>query len=418
MNRIIAHNGPEPTGFSKGVRFTMFTAVNSVRRRVVQGLVAISFLTLAACDGIPVPGLGGGTASGGPQIDTSRPVPVALLVPNSSASAGVVGRSLEQAAKLAVADLGDVKIDLRVYDTGGDAARAATLAQQAVDDGAKVIVGPLFADGAVEASKAVVDEGINVLAFSNNTSIAGGNLFILGPTFANTANRLVGYAAAQGKRRGLIVHPQNVEGTFGKQAIEAAAARGAMTIVGSEGFEFSQTGVVSAVPKIASAARTLGADAVFLTSNSAGALPLLAQLLPEAGVRSPAQQYIGLARWDVPPQTVELPGLEGGWFTMPDQGAATRFRGRYQAAYGEAPHQLAGLGYDAVNAIGALVKAGKSNALTGAALTQTAGFQGTTGVFRLRPDGTNERGLAVAAIRDKKVVILDPAPRAFGGAGS
>ena len=63
------------------------------------------------------------------------------------------------------------------------------------------------------------------------------------------------------------------------------------------------------------------------------------------------------------------------------------------------------------------MKNGQSNALSGAALTQAAGFQGTGGIFRLRPDGTNERGLAVATIRNRQVVVIDPAPRAFGGAG-
>ena len=68
--------------------------------------------------------------------------------------------------------------------------------------------------------------------------------------------------------------------------------------------------------------------------------------------------------------------------------------------------------------IGALVGAGKSDALTGAALTQGAGFQGVSGIFRLRPDGTNERGLAVATIQNKQVVVIDPAPTSFSGAGS
>ena len=56
-------------------------------------------------------------------------------------------------------------------------------------------------------------------------------------------------------------------------------------------------------------------------------------------------------------------------------------------------------------------------ALTAAALTQGAGFQGTGGVFRLLSDGTNERGLAVATIRDKQLVVIDPAPKSFGGIG-
>ena len=67
--------------------------------------------------------------------------------------------------------------------------------------------------------------------------------------------------------------------------------------------------------------------------------------------------------------------------------------------------------------MGALVKSGKSNALTGASLTQGAGFRGASGIFRLRRDGTNERGLAVATIRNKSVVVLEGAPKAFGGAG-
>ena len=87
------------------------------------------------------------------------------------------------------------------------------------------------------------------------------------------------------------------------------------------------------------------------------------------------------------------------------------------SAYGTAPHQLAGLAYDGIAAIGALVEAGNKKALTTGALTQGAGFQGVAGAFRLRPNGTNERALSVAMVRDKQVVIIDPAPIKFSGAG-
>ena len=146
-------------------------------------------------------------------------------------------------------------------------------------------------------------------------------------------------------------------------------------------------------------------------------MPFSGKSCTRNGISPEAKQYIGLARWDVPPQTLELPGVQGGWFTLPDQTMTANFNGRYQGAYGKAPHQLGGLAFDGVAAIGALVSQGKSDALTTGALTQGAGFQGVGGVFRLRADGTNERALAVATVRDKKVVILDPAPRRFGGAG-
>jgi ABC-type branched-subunit amino acid transport system substrate-binding protein len=395
----------------------MFAVLTPIRKSAACLVAFISILWLAACQPIAVGG--GGASSGGPSINPSAPVPVALLVPRGSASASDehLATALENAARLAAADLDGVKIDLRVYPTAGNAAQAQSAALQAVNEGAKIILGPVFAASANAAGVAVARKGVNVLAFSNNTSIAGGNVFVLGPTFSNTANRLVGFANRQGKNRILVVYSNNVSGQAGRSAIERAISANGATLAGSVGYEFSQPGVIDAVSRVKQAATSSQANAVFLTANTAGALPLFAQMLPEAGLSPTTMQYIGLSRWDIPVQTLDLPGVQGGWFALPDPGKSQAFAAHYSAAYGSAPHPIAGLAYDGIAAIGALVKSGKSNALTGAALTQGAGFQGASGIFRLLPNGTNQRGLAVAQIRDKKVVVIDPAPRSFGGAG-
>jgi len=395
----------------------MFAFLASARKALPSGVVLSGALALAACQPISISGGTSDGGGGGPTIDTSVPVPVALLVPKSSGSAGAVAASLENAARLAIDDLTSVKIDLRVYDTGGSTEQAAALAQKAVAEGAQIILGPLFADAANAAGNAVAGQNINVLSFSNNASIAGGNVFVLGPTFENTADRIMRFAKRQGKTKVLIAHPNNVEGQFGRNAVQQAASRNGIAVASINGFEFSQPGVVAVVPQIKAAMDSTGADTLVLTSNSADALPLLAQMLPEAGVSPSNVQYAGLARWDVPAQTLELPGLQNGWFTMPDQGMIQNFQTRYTQAYGTAPHQLAGLAYDGIAAIGALVEAGNKKALTTGALTQGAGFQGVAGAFRLRPNGTNERALSVAMVRDKQVVIIDPAPIKFSGAG-
>lgn len=387
-------------------------AVLTPARKVLWRLAALfSILALAACQTV-APG-------GGPRVDPGAAVPVALLVPRGSGNPGddVLAQSLENAARLAIADLDGVEIDLRVYSTAGNAAQAEQSARQAVGDGAKIILGPVYAESANAVAVAVAPRNVNVLSFSNNTTIAGGNLWVLGPTFRNTASRLVNYATAQGKSRILVVHSNDVAGQLGNQAIQQAIAASGATLAGTVSHEFSQQGVVSAVSQIVSTARANAADALFMTANSAGALPLLSQMLPEAGLGPDTTQYIGLSRWDIPPQTMDLPGVQDGWFAIPDPQISATFRSRYQAANGTAPHPIGGLAYDGIAAIGALVKNGQSNALSGAALTQAAGFQGTGGIFRLRPDGTNERGLAVATIRNRQVVVIDPAPRAFGGAG-
>jgi hypothetical protein len=157
---------------------------------------------------------------------------------------------------------------------------------------------------------------------------------------------------------------------------------------------------------------------VFLTSGTSGALPFLAQLLPENGLTPDAYQFIGLQRWDIPASALSVPGLRGGWFALPDPGLTASFQGRYSGAYGAVPHPIAGLAYDGIAAIGALARSGQSDALSGRALTQAQGFAGVNGIFRLRTDGTNHRALAVGQIQNGRVVIVDPAPRAFAGAGS
>ncbi|MCH1387156.1 MAG: penicillin-binding protein activator [Rhodobacteraceae bacterium] len=378
----------------------------------VQSFVTISALALMTACAPTMP-----TTTTGPKVDTSKPVPVALLVPQSSDGTAQIAADLENAARLAAAQLDDLEIDLRVYDTAGDATVAASVAQQAVDDGAKIIIGPLYAEAANAAGTAVADDGINVLSFSNNTTIAGGNVFVLGKTFDNTAHRIVSFAAEQGKERAMVIHSDRIDGQMGLNAFQGAAADTSLRIVSAQSFELTQESVVNTVPLIRASAEIEDVDTLFLTSSSAGALPLLAQLLPEAGLDSANVQYAGLTRWDIPPQTLELSGLQGGWFAVPDLTRTENFSTQFQEQFGNRPHQLASLAFDGIAAIGALAQAGFDDILTREALTQPSGFQGVDGIFRLKDDGTNERGLAIATVQDKQVLIIDPAPRSFAISG-
>jgi ABC-type branched-subunit amino acid transport system substrate-binding protein len=377
----------------------------------VQSFVTMSALALLTACGANIP------TTTGPKVDASQPIPVALLVPQSSEGTAQIASDLENAARLAAAQLDDLEIDLRVYDTAGDATVAASVAQQAVDDGAKIIIGPLYAEAANAVGTAVADEGVNVLSFSNNTTIAGGNVFVLGKTFDNTAARIVSFAAEQGKERAMVIHSDRIDGQMGLNAFQAAAANSSLRIVSAQSFELTQESVVNTVPLIRASAEIEDVDTLFLTSSSAGALPLLAQLLPEAGLDPANVQYTGLTRWDIPPQTLELSGLQGGWFAVPDLTRTESFSTQFQEQFGNRPHQLASLAFDGIAAIGALSQAGFNDILTREALTQPSGFQGVDGIFRLKDDGTNERGLAIATVQDKQVLIIDPAPRSFAISG-
>ena len=390
----------------------MLSVIHRTRKSLGRSFLVLCAVVLSAC--VPI----GGTSTG-PATGSGGTVQVALLVPSGSGQSQdeLFGQNLENAARLAMADLSGVTIDLRVYRTGGSPAQASALAKQAVDEGAQVILGPFYSEEANAAGVAVASSGVNVLAFSNNAAIAGGNVFVLGQTFDNTARRLASFAVRSGKSKILIVHDRNVAGEVGKAAIERGVAAAGGSVVGVTSYEFSQNGIVQAATGIVSSARSSGATALFLTADTAGALPLLSQLLVDNGIDRASTQFIGLTRWDIPPATLALPGVQGGWFAMPDPGLQAQFQSRYLAAYGTSPSAVAGLAYDGIAAIGALARSSNGAPISRAALTQSAGFAGVSGIFRLLPNGTNERGLAVAQIRSNQVVVIDSAPRSFAGAG-
>lgn len=387
----------------------MLTTTLPFRKAAARIVAGLAVLWLAAC--APMSG-------GGPTINTGAPVPVALLVPRSAPDGGaVISQSLENAARLAIADLQGVQIDLRVYDSGGQDGMAAAAAQAAVNDGAQIILGPVYASAANAAGRTVAPAGINVLSFSNNPDIAGGNVFVLGTSFSNIATRLTSYAARQGRGNIFVVSGQDVAESAGRDAILRAIPRSGARVAGQASFPLSQQGVTSAVPTMAGQIQASGANAVFFTSGTAGALPFLADLLPGAGVSPATTKFIGLQRLDIPASAVSQSGLQGAWFALPDPAQSETFRQRYSSAYGSAPHPIAGLAYDGIAAIGALVAQGRSDALSASALTQGAGFAGSGGTFRLLSNGSTERALAVAEIRNNQVIVVDPAPRRLGGAG-
>lgn len=387
----------------------------SVLRRARKSLVHLAFATaslaLAAC----VPGAGPSPSAG----SGSGKVQVALLVPSGSGQASdeLLARSLQNAARMAMADLNGVQIDLRVYNTAGSPAQAAAQAQKAVAEGAQVILGPVFAQEANAAGVAVAASGVSVLSFSNNPDIAGNNVFVMGPTFDNTARRLASYSVRHGKSKIMIVHDRNTAGELGRAAIDRGVKVAGGSVVATGSYEFSQNGVVSAAPGIVKAAKETGAQSVFLTADTAGALPLITQLLADNGLTGAAVQYVGLTRWDIPAATLALPGVQGGWFALPDPALYAQYQSRYQAAYSEPPHPISGLAYDGIAAIGALARSGNAGPIAKGSLTQGAGFVGVNGIFRLRADGLNERGLAVAQIKGGQLTVIDPAPRSFAGAG-
>ena len=194
-------------------------------------------------------------------------------------------------------------------------------------------------------------------------------------------------------------------------AFQQAVARGGGRVVVMERYPLDRAQMQGPVQRVAQAARQV--DAIFIP-DGADSVSAVVQALTAAGV--PRKQLIGTGLWDDPRIFAE-PGAQGGWFAAPDPSGFRAFSGRYRARYGQDPVRPATLAYDAVSLVAALVKTQGPARFAEETLTNPSGFAGIDGVFRFRPDGTNQRGLAVMRVTPSGGQVVSPAPKAFGAGG-
>ena len=121
-------------------------------------------------------------------------------------------------------------------------------------------------------------------------------------------------------------------------------------------------------------------------------------------------KFVGTSLWRND-DTVREPALANGWFAGPDPAARERFEQTFEQVYNDTPSRLSGLGYDAASLAALLSR--QTDGFTRAKLEDEDGFLGVDGLFRFRPDGTVERGLAVYTIQRGEFRVLDPAPQIF-----
>jgi ABC-type branched-subunit amino acid transport system substrate-binding protein len=198
---------------------------------------------------------------------------------------------------------------------------------------------------------------------------------------------------------------------------QAVSRRGA-ALVASESYNLSVEGIQAAAGPVAAALAGAGANAVILTDGPTGGLAFVAEALRGNGVTQ--AQFLGMQRWDVSAEAMAVPSLQGGAFAAPDPGLVGAFNGRYLSTYGEPPHELAGLAYDGIAAVGALVAQARTQGgspFSTARLTQPAGFAGVNGPFRFNPSGRVQRNLAIITVQNGQAVVAERAARSFDAVG-
>lgn len=392
---------------------------------VVAAIGTLLAAGLSAC-------AGGGGRSGqagffdpnlGVQVDPNGVATIALLAPISDRRGPIrdLAQSLANAAQLAASDIRDPSLRLRVYDTNGTSVGAESAARRAVQDGAALMLGPLFAESVATAGPVAREAGVTMLSFSTDSRAAGGNVFLIGFLPENEIRRVVDYAASRSMTTFGALAPRSRLGDLTMQELDQSMQAADGRIVARQryvqDFQGIEQGVQSYVAQHSAQPDFQPVQAVFL-ADQGQALQSLAAYLAYFDVSPSEVKFLGAGGWRSE-STLKEAALRGGWFAGPDPRLTEQFAQRYQQSYDAAPHPLASLGYDAVAAAGAMLAEararGDSYPFTVETITAPSGFAGVNGVFRFLPNGANERGLAVLEVSQGGFTVVDPAPTSFAG---
>ena len=396
------------------------SAAMPTRRRSIVGLLATAGALLTGCSSNSQYV----STTAAPQSSQVPPgatigagqVKVGLILPLSApGNAGVAGMSMRNAAEMAIAEFNNPNIQLLVKDDGGTGQAAQLAAQQSLDDGAQIILGPLFSQSVGFVAQAARPRNVPVIAFSTDTNVASNGVYLLSFLPESDVDRIVQYASSVGKRSYAALIPDNPYGTVVEAAFkQAIARRTGSQIVALERYPHDKAAMAAPIRTMAQG--SVRAECLFIP-DSGDVVPDVVQGLVADAVNLKRLQLLGTGLWD-DPRVFAAPALSGGWYAAPDGTGYRNFATRYRQHYNQDPVRTATLSYDAVALVAALVKTQGPQPFTPQVLTNPSGFSGIDGLFRFKPDGTNERGLAVLRVATSGAQIISPSPRSFSsGAG-
>ncbi|WP_342359338.1 penicillin-binding protein activator [Terrarubrum flagellatum] len=385
-----------------------------VSRRVLARLLASAGagLATASCGG----GVGSLWGDDGPkpQVAPAGPgvVRIGLILPLTGS--GATGVALKNAAELAVAQFENPNVQLIVKDdrASPDGARAA--AQEAIGEGAEIVLGPLFAPAVQAASQVTRAAGKPMIAFSSDASVASRGVYLLSFLPENEVERIVDFAFAQGKRSFAALIPEDAYGSVASAAFQSAVAKRGGRLVAVQSLPADRARMQPAIQAIAGvvAGPTAQADALFLPTRG-DVLAIIAEGLGAANFSAARVKPLGLGQWNES-SVFRIAQFQGGWFAAPDPSGFDNFAQRYRAKFNASPTRISTLSYDAASLVVALVRTQGQRRFSDEVLTNPSGFGGADGIFRFRQDGLSERALAVNEIRNGQAVAVSAAPRSFG----
>jgi ABC-type branched-subunit amino acid transport system substrate-binding protein len=379
-------------------------------------VAAVAAVVLAACSSIDVPTVQEALPPVAGEVLGTGTTKIALLLPlSATGNAAQLAKDMRNAAALALREFPNANIQILIKDDRGTPNGARDATTTAIAEGAKLILGPVFAQAVVATGTIAKPAGVPVIAFSTDSTTASKGVYLMSFLPQSDVDRIVTYAASQGKQSIAALLPANAYGTVVEATLQRVAANAGVRVQVVERYNLDRASMQEKATAVAGVVKQGTVNAVFIPDGG-DATPFLAQILAANGVAPGMIQYLGSGQWNEARVLAES-NLAGGWFPGPDPAGFQAFAARFRAAYGSEPLRNTSLAYDAVSlAIGLSNRFGDQG-FTDKVLTSPSGFVGVDGAFRFTATGTSQRALAVFRMERGVPMVISPPPTTFSAAG-
>ncbi len=339
-------------------------------------------------------------------IAPQPPVHVALLLPLSGEQAEL-GKAMMDAAHMALVDTNATTIDLRPFDTKDTEFFAKQAIEKALQVDSRLIIGPVFSKSTQAVAPVSLNNRVPLLSLSNDASLLGKGVYLLGFMPDQQIRRIAEYAARQELKDVAVIVPNNVYGTMAADVFSSTLKNFGGTIHKTEFYAIEDTQLKANLNRIVDGVLATPAKAIFIPEGGERLLYIASRIKE----KNPAIQLIGSGQWD-DASLLRQSALEGGIFAGSEPQRRISFERRFEQAYNYQPPRIASLAYDAV-ALAVTASRERERMFAPEVLANPRGFMGVDGIFRLRANGMIERGLAILQITPNGFKTIEAAPAQF-----
>ncbi len=383
-------------------------------------------------------------ASAVPSEMPTQPLRIGLLLPMSG-NMEHLGKSMQQAALLALYEQSSDYIEIYPEDTKGTPEGALAAFERALDSGVDIVLGPLLANN-VRAIASFADAARRpILAYSSDRTVAeerGVRLFSIIPT--EQATLMAKYAVENGLRSFAALLPDNLYGREMLEAFEAELTRLGITMDRHAFYNPKSPDLTKPIRYLtrmqesekalkeelqeleeqheklagamddediarlaelrkAKAKPDIRYQALFVPA-SATSMALISSQLAFFDSDGTQVQLLGSNQWDSPNLLRNAERyLQNAIYPASPKAADRGFTKRFTNTVRKAPHPLAALTYDSIVLLSFLAQQGlNSGHGLEFYLKQTIGFNGVTGPYQFTEQDTLRHGYSIMQIKQKR----------------